>query len=305
MLGPELFVGRFLDGPGAPYGVQSVDDARAVVRSADSLGYDFIKVYNSLTAEQYRAVMAEARNRGIAVAGHGVRSIGLEQGFAAGQSLVAHAEEYMYTDLRGRITDEHIPAAVAFTRKHGAYVLPNLSAYEAISLQWGKPDVFEEYLRRPEAQAMPRFWIDNWRGRDYVRRAGSIADRFEFLKRLTLALYRGGVPLLAGTDSPGIPGMVAGVSLHEDLRLLVEAGLPPFAAIEAATRNAGVFARVHLRSPDVFGLVARGHRADLVLVRENPLENVARLREPLAVMVRGRWLTAPQLRELVAAWSRP
>src|SRR5687767_9760991 len=53
LLGPELFVGYFVDGPGARGGLANTDTARTTPARAHSLGYDFIKVYNSLTAEQF------------------------------------------------------------------------------------------------------------------------------------------------------------------------------------------------------------------------------------------------------------
>lgn len=301
-VGPEVFVGRFTDGAGRPGGVETVEAARHAVARADSLGFDFIKVYNALTAEQFAAIMAEAKQRDIAVVGHGVRAVGLERGFASGQALVVHAEEYLYTDLRRSIDTMNIAGVVAFTKKHGAYVLPNLSAYEAMTLQWGRPAVLDTFLQRPEVQYMPQYWVDDWRSRDYVKRRGSIAPQNEFLKILTLAMQRAGVKLLTGTDSPGIPGMTAGASIHDELRLLVAAGLTPYEALVAATRNAGEFAAQHFRAQDRFGIIAPGQRADLVLVAANPLEDITALRQPIAVMARGNWLEQADLQQLLQSW---
>lgn len=302
-IGPDVFVGRFMDGAGRPGGVDGVEAARVAVARADSLGFDFIKVYNSLTAEQFDAIVAEAKQRGIAVLGHGVRAIGLERGFAAGQAMVVHGEEYLYTELRRSVDTTNIPRVVAFTRENDAYVIPNLSAYNAMTMQWGKPDVLEEYLKTPEAQKMPAYWVNDWRARDYVKRTGSIEPQNEFLKKLTLAFQRAGIPLITGTDSPGIPGMVAGASIHEDLRLLVEAGLTPYEALTAATRTPGEFAVKHFHSPERFGIIAPGYRADFVLVGRNPLQDISALKQPLAVMVRGNWLGQSQLQELLKTWS--
>jgi hypothetical protein len=305
MTGPEIFVGRFMDGPGGGGGiVTTVDAARNAVARADSIGFDFIKVYNALSAEQFDAIMAEARQRKLAVVGHGVRSIGLEKGFAAGQAMVVHGEEYFYTDLRRRMSDEGLASVVAFTKQHGAWVLPNLSAYDAMTEQWGKPQVLEDYLERPEGRWMPKYWVDDWRGRDYVRRQGSIAQWNEFLKRMTLAMHRAGIPLLTGTDSPGIPGMYAGASIHDELRLLVEAGLTPYEAMVAATRNAGEFAAKYFRAKDRFGMITPGQRADLLLVANNPLQNIAALREPVGVMARGKWMNRAALDGLLEAWAK-
>src|SRR5688500_18316722 len=126
--------------------------------------------------------------------------------------------------------------------------MPYLSAYYVIARQWGKREVVEAFLQQPEARYLPQFWVDAWRARDYVTRTGSIDDANRFLRRFTLDLHQGGVPLIAGSDSPVIPGVFPGVSLHDDLRLLVAAGLTPFEAIAAATRNPGRFAQQHFRA---------------------------------------------------------
>jgi len=90
-----------------------------------------------------------------------------------------------------------------------------------------------------------------------------------------------------GTDLPN-PLMVAGFAVHEELAALVRAGLTPFDAIATATRNAGEF-----MGGDRFGTIVPGARADLIVVADDPLADVARLREPRAVMARGRWVTSP------------
>jgi imidazolonepropionase-like amidohydrolase len=136
-----------------------------------------------------------------------------------------------------------------------------------------------------------------------VRRNGNIDAANAFLPKLTLALHKAGVPLIAGSDSPVIPGLFPGASLHEDLRLLVAAGLSPHDAIDAATRNPGEFAVRHLRSKDRFGQIKPGYRADLLLVRKNPLEDIVHLRDPAGLMVRGRWLDRAQLDSLRTAAS--
>jgi imidazolonepropionase-like amidohydrolase len=97
------------------------------------------------------------------------------------------------------------------------------------------------------------------------------------------ALKRNGVRLILGTDLPN-PGMVAGYSVHDELAALVRAGVSPFDAIAAATRDAGVY-----MGGDRFGVLTPGARADLILVAANPLADVSRLEAPRRVMVRGSW----------------
>lgn len=96
-----------------------------------------------------------------------------------------------------------------------------------------------------------------------------------------------GVQMVVGTDLPN-PLMIPGFAIHDELSALVSAGVSPFRAITMATRNAGI-----LMAGDRFGVLAPGARADLLVVRENPLEDVRRLRSPRGVMTRGRWAVKP------------
>ena len=290
MAGPDIYVGAFLNGPrglGGPLTVQTTADARDAVRQASERHFDFVKVYNSLTEAQYLAIIDEAKATGLPVLGHSVRSIGLPRGFALGQQAVAHAEEYMYDGLRVGDT-AGIAAVVQFTQRAQAGFIANLSAYDVIQRQWGRPAAIDSFLRVPEASTLSAFWRARWRAADYVNRSGTL-DRLGFLKQLTLAMHRGGALLLLGTDSPSIPGMFPGASIHEELRLLVEAGLTPYEALSAGTRTAGAFAqRVFGSAP--FGTIAVGQRADMLLLNGNPLSDVANARHPAGVVVRGRWL---------------
>jgi adenine deaminase len=202
----------------------------------------------------------------------------------------------------GRVDEARMPEVVAFTKRADASLVPNLSAFAAITRQWGKPAVIDTFLAQPEARYLSDIWRERWRGADYVTRRGSI-DALPILMRLTLAMQKGGVRLLLGTDSPGIPGMFPGASLHDDLRLMEQAGLTPYEALVAGTRNAGEFAAKHFKAAPA-GTIAPGQRADLVLLAGNPLDDLSNARIPLGVMTGGRWLTARDLEALRRA-ARP
>ena len=107
--------------------------ARAVA-AAGRNRYDYIKVYNSLTTAQFDAIIEEAGNQGIRVIGHGVREPGLGYILESGQVLVAHAEEYLYSFFDFQDDRSRIQEAVDLTRETGAYLIPNLSAYEIMAI---------------------------------------------------------------------------------------------------------------------------------------------------------------------------
>lgn len=299
---PRILPAYFMDGPGGHRGVvDDPEEARRRVRQARAEGYAFIKVYNRLSTPVFDAIADEAGKVGLPVIGHGVRDPGLAHGFDAGQVMVVHAEEYLYTLFRNRrlLDPGAIPPVVDITRTHGAFVTPTLSAYERISRQWGQPEVVADFLALPEVRFLTEERQDQWRATDYAIRDGTLGARILFLRRLTRALARGGVPLLLGTDSPGIPGMFPGFSIHDEVRSLEAAGLTPFEILQAGTRNAGAFVSGHVPGADAFGTVEAGKRADLLLLESNPLEDLEALRTPAGVMIGGRWYARAALQRIL------
>lgn len=94
-----------------------------------------------------------------------------------------------------------------------------------------------------------------------------------------------GVPIGAGTDTPiglGIPGY----SLHTELELLVQGGMTPQQALYAATVTPASFFNIE----NEVGQISAGMRADLVLLRNNPLADIQHTRGIEAVMLDGEWV---------------
>jgi hypothetical protein len=140
----------------------------------------------------------------------------------------------------------------------------------------------------------------------------------ELRSRIVRELYRADAKLLAGSGDP-VWTPPYGFGLHRELESLVAAGLPPYAALRAATRTAAAslgsrgrrgteFATVdedgiHFESAPIagsdFGSVAVGNRADLVLLTANPLDDIANTQLIEGVMLRGRWLPREELDELL------
>ena len=109
-------------------------------------------------------------------------------------------------------------------------------------------------------------------------------------------LHQRGVTLVAGTDAMGYPLVTPGASLHRELSLLVGSGLTPGDAIRTATIEPAVL----LRRSQEFGRLVPGLRADLLLVDQNPLDDVAHLRHPAGVMARGRWYPREVLDQMLS-----
>lgn len=307
--GPHVYAAFRVDG--SPqynnFFVTTPDEARAIVRIAKTNGYDFIKVYNDLSPECFEALIEEGKALHVPIVGHGVTAVGLRKQLDAGQVMVAHTEEFLYTvfygpgDIpeAGAPDPSKIPGAIDFVLRDKAFVTADLNTYATIARQWGKPAVAAAYLHSPDVRYLGPSDRILWAREDYKKRRGSLDARAAFLQRFTKAMSDAGVPLIAGTDAPSIPGLVAGFSLHDDLKALTEAGLTPYQALATATRTPGEFIRQSLGEQVPFGTVTVGARADLVLSQENPLANLATLRRPIGVMAAGRWYSAKELSGLL------
>jgi hypothetical protein len=208
--------------------------------------------------------------------------------------MLAHAEQ-----LRPRfgvpLTRTRADSLVDWFREYGAWLTPTLSTFEAITETWGSPTRLEQYVSDGRAARVPASTIDAWRRNNYHTQPGSVVPHFESYKEATRRLIRAGVPMLAGTDGPGIPGMIPGVAIHEELRILQALGMTRFDALATATSNAGRIITTYVSGATPFGTVSVGARADLLIVAANPLDDLATLRSPESVVRLGRLYSAAQL----------
>ncbi len=150
----------------------------------------------------------------------------------------------------------------------------------------------EAIHNHPDLAHVPPRMLDYWQS---YRQSSNLTPATRDLRQkeirkyqeLTGLLHRAGVPLLAGTDTPE-PFVPPGYSLHQELEMLVESGLPPAAALAAATINN---ARA-LNQQDRLGTVAPGKLADLVILNADPTVDIRNTRQIEAV-VRGGLLCDP------------
>lgn len=276
---------------------QKAEEARRLVEEQSKAGYEAIKIYNGVSKEAYDVIIAEAKKHKMLTIGHIPREPGFESVLKAGQAI-AHAEEYVYTTFNNKTDDEsRIPEVAAATRDAGVQVLLTFVAYDHIIKQ---VESLPALLATPEMKYLAPWVRESW-GIDvnpYKARLGTqgaaLTKSLAFQKTLAKELHRVGVRILTGTDAMN-PGVVPGYSEHEELRQLLDIGFTPFEAIRAATRYPAEF----LTQTGEFGTVAVGKRADLLLLDDNPLKDIARIARPLGVMARGRWLPQAELQRML------
>jgi imidazolonepropionase-like amidohydrolase len=118
---------------------------------------------------------------------------------------------------------------------------------------------------------------------------------FEDSLKIVGRMHRAGVNILAGTDTMN-PQCFPGFGLHDELALLVDAGLSPLAALQSATRNAARF----MGTLEVLGTIETGKKADLVLLNKDPLADIHNTRSIEAVVVNGQLMPRATLEEMLA-----
>jgi imidazolonepropionase-like amidohydrolase len=100
-----------------------------------------------------------------------------------------------------------------------------------------------------------------------------------------LRVWKAGIPLAMGTDA-GYPLVFHGPSLHRELQLWVQAGIPAAVALQAATANAAKL----LGAGNRIGSIRKGLDADFLLVDGNPLEDIAATERISLVVFKGERL---------------
>jgi hypothetical protein len=209
---------------------------------------------------------------------------------------------YYQRDARQPVPDldKKIRTLAAETAKAGTWVIPTLVVFRGIAEQIAD---LHAVLARPEVLYLPRsvgetfgWWPPN---NIYVNRFDKetipwFQTQYHLLERTTKAFQDGGVPLLAGTDTP-TSAVVPGSSLHDELKALVTAGLTPYQALQTATVHAATF----FGCSRTAGTIDVGKRADFVLLEQNPLNDISHLSAIAGVIVNGRWIPKSSLRSLL------
>jgi imidazolonepropionase-like amidohydrolase len=260
--GPQIFTaGQLLNTPQIPVPfverqVQTEQEVRQEVRNQAAAGVDYIKLYVGLSPELVKAATHEAHSKGIKVIGHlymtswtDAANLGIDalaHGVPVSPFLLSEADQQKFSnagdrpfnhffwldlvDLNGPEINEMTMALV----NNDVPVDPTLNVYEAII----KEEPQNQYL-----------WSK--------------------VLQLTKRLYDNGVTILSGTDIPNFD-LVPGVSLHHELELLVEAGIPPLEVIKIATRNGAQALGIE---SDV-GTIVPGKQADMIILSDNPVDSI-------------------------------
>lgn len=293
VIGPRIALAALIDGSNASKVATTPSEGRQAVRIAKGDGYEFIKVYSGLNIETYQAIVDEANKQEMKVVGHIPNAFEgkTEDAFVPHFGLVAHAEEF--SKQANEFTEEEAYKLAKLAKENGTWVTPNLSNLVRIAAQGRSLDAVKDL---PSYKYVHPLMQDKWiTANQYNKGANpkrvAYYDKLvDFHVKLVKAFKELGVPMVAGTDA-GTSGIVWGYSLHDELTLLVDAGLTTEETLAAATRLAATW----LEIDDKVGTVEVGKFADLVLLDENPLLDINNTRKISGVFFNGRWVDKNQI----------
>jgi imidazolonepropionase-like amidohydrolase len=330
-----FFAGPYLDGSPPSFepsmvvtnATQAAEDVHALVRQ----GVDFIKVQSILGRDAYFAIAAAAKRAKIAFVGHVPDRVTAAEASDAGQKSIEHLtgvlracasdEQRLMREQMQALSRGATPSqlhAREFAWQHELLATQSepktakLIATFARNATWQTPtlillreDAYPSVQARTATEGslkfVPRSIVQKWEqaaeAQDKFASPAEFALREELFARsleVVERMEKAGVPILAGTDTAA-PYVVPGVGLHVELGLLVQAGLTPLQALQAATKSPAEF----FGKSRTQGTIERGKFADLLLLDGNPLDNIGNIGRIRAVFVRGKLLDRQMLDDML------
>ncbi len=316
-LGPEMISsGAVIDGsppliPSVSVGVATPGEGQAAVIEHARAGVDMIKVYSSLDREVFLAIVEEAERQGLKVVGHVPDSVPIQAAALAGLRSAEHffgfeklvaallgeptAQEYTgmgadasYLARWREVDPNELRSAFRQLGASGLTVCPTVLTFRVgMHTQAFQTGSFagSEYV----SQRVLDVWKSQWAGQsdlpDAVWRSWA---------QLVNELNEAGVPLMVGTDLI-VPGILPGFSVHEEMAIWQDAGIPPADVLRSATTVPARFLGLGKR----LGTIGEGKTASMLLVRANPLEDVRNAEQLEAVFLDGRYFGYDDLAQLL------
>jgi imidazolonepropionase-like amidohydrolase len=314
LVGPRIFrAGPTVDGPkpGIPHRltVTNAQEAREAVARLQELGVEVIKIHNAVPRDAFFALAGEARERGIAFAGHVPMTVEPAEAAEAGQRSVEHIatliegtymtrfpNELAAYEGMPRWVGEEVPRLAEIFARQGTWFVPTIIAYD-LRARRGELAVNPDPRLRYASPSLRKYWDAVFPVTDRDRDPKAVALRRRFVElglEMTRRMHEAGVAIAVGSDLAG-RDVLPGFSVHDEIALLAAAGLSPLEALRAATAEG---ARL-LNVAESHGTIARAKTADLVLLEADPLADIRNTGRIAAVVLRGRLLERKDLDRLL------
>lgn len=331
-LGPDLFViaaqlatynfaeGVWVDMTAERNVVRSDKDVRNTVEKLKNAGYDGLKASSFLSGPGYQSASRETAEQGLPLVGHLPVATRLDDLWESNQSEVAHIEEFVKAldrdfggyktaeaedflnyvrsrsaDVAEKVREKEIvvTTTLALVDSFASQIVDLDPELRAVELEYVNPGIAEGramgWLPGNNRYSIPESYkTDDWEAR-YTTYWNAYAEAQHIMFE---AFLEAGVTMFAGTDA-NVPVMVPGFSLHDEMQAMQAAGMTPAQVLASSTRLPAQWMGRKA------GQISEGFEADLVLVRNNPLEDIAAAEDVETVFSNGHVLTRPQIDDLL------
>ncbi len=323
---PNVYDGNDPGHPPLSIGSGSVEAVSALVGKLDRTGVDFLKAYEMLTPEQFAAVMKFAKEKGYKVTGHvplsmdvtSASNLGLnsmehfrnlelscasnaDELLAQRRTMLAKGKNMPGGELRSSIhnaqreiavknyDDKKADEILQVLLKNQTWQIPTMALNTGFTRRpYGQPEWQESFEYLPDAIR------DEWKATiqaSMTEEAPPFRVQYtQWMLDMAAKVHKTGIPMMAGTDTP-IGFLTPGLSLHEELIVLTEAGLSPQEALKTATLNPARYFNLE----NVLGSIKESQWADLVILDANPLENIRNTQKINGVIKQGKYFEKSKL----------
>lgn len=264
--------------------VESADQGKALVRKFAEMGYQGIKVYNGLSKDMLTAILNEAEKLGLPVAGHPSQEIDFKENIKMPMASIEHVEELFQIGLKYKATSASVAELTQIIADSQTPIVSTLVAFDNIhqasldgpafkkSVNWEYLTDFTSFVGKK--QLSPQFESQNSDWESKKTRAHYAITRSLFEKNAVIAI---------GSDT-GPALTMPGLSFHREIEILDSLEIPKNKILRSATEESSKL----LNQKTICGRVKVGCIADLILVNDNPLENLKVLKEPEIVFLEGK-----------------
>lgn len=302
-IGPRIVLAGIIDGPGKFAGPTKVlaDNAEQALAAVDNyakLGYEQIKIYSSVKPELVPVIVRRAHEHGLRVSGHIPAFMRAEDAVRDGYDEIQHTN-FLFLNFWPDIQDTRTPIRFTAVAERAALLdLQSAQVKTFLDLLREKKividptvTIFEEMFTARKGAMSPGYAMIADRLPPQVRRGfltGGLPvpegmdqryrDSFRSLLAMVKALYDNHITIVAGTDA------MAGFSLHRELELYVQAGIPAAEVLRIATLGAASV----MKHDDQLGSIAPGKLADLDIIDGDPSTNISDVRKVVTVIKDGK-----------------
>lgn len=285
---------------GRRVGPMTPEEARRIAKHAIDSGADLIEIRRGLSEEAFKAAVEETHKAGLPLIAQPIGpTVYAREAILAGADILEHASGVSYSiakdpskwegwgdielhslDVRPYADMDDAKAADLIrlmVDRHVGLELDMVAEGRGLTKQRQEWELHDySLLSDPALAYIPegtRYkWLSNYREFDYWPPAEQerMKKGFQNYERFVGQFVRAGGKVMTGDDSSNGGWATAGIGIHHEMELMVESGLTPMQAIQAATRNPAEAYRVLPR----VGTVEAGKLADLVVVNADPLQDI-------------------------------